>query len=202
MKHILATRVNFSNDDKFKNYFQVMKKTYIPSINSQINKNFIIGLSVNPKHYDLIRDLIDDKIDIIIFNDVKDSYKNYIIENKINLQTRHDCDDYMSPNYIDFLQNIANDKSKTLDDFIVTLQPTKLDFKTGKEYLHERDYSKICSMFSTLYQKNPKDGIYDVVHDHLRRLSRNVYYIKENYVKLTIHENNIHSKFNGKQPIE
>lgn len=201
MKHIVITRVNFSNDEKFKNYFEVMKKIYIPSINSQTNKNFTLGLSVNPNHLDEIKSLIDKKIEIVTFNNVKEEYKNFVIKNGYNLQTRHDCDDYMSPNYIDYLQKKSQEYSKKLKDFIITFQPTKLEYETGNEYLHERDYSKVCSMFSTLYQSEITRGIHDEQHDLLRRISRNVFYVKENYVKLTIHKNNIHSKFNVKIPI-
>lgn len=201
MKHIVITRVNFSDDSKFEKYFDVMKSIYIPSINSQTNKNFVLGLSVKPKHYPLIRELIDDKINIVQFNDVKDEFKKYVVENKFNLQTRHDCDDFMAPNYIEYLQKNSEEYSKKNSDFIITFQPTKLEYKTGKEYLHERDYSKVCSMFSSLYQKNVTHGIHDVMHDLLKRLSSNVYYVKETYVKLTIHDNNTLSKLNVKIPI-
>lgn len=202
MKHIVITRVNFSNDDKFEQYFDVMKKVFIPSINSQTNKKFILGLSVNPKHYQLIRERVDKSIDIKQFKDNKDEYRDFVVKNEIQLQTRHDCDDYMSPTYIEYLQNQSYEYAKKNDDFIITFQPTKYEYITGEEFLHERDYSRVCSMFSTLYQKEVKNGIYDVMHDHLRRLSRNVYYVKETFVKLTIHDNNIHSKLNVKIPVK
>ena len=49
-------------------------------------------------------------------------------------------------------------------------------------------------MFSTLIQSKTTHGIFDVMHDHLSRISRNIIYIKEPYVKLVIHGNNILSK--------
>jgi hypothetical protein len=194
MKHIIITRANFSNDEKFNSYFEVMKKYFIPSINSQTNKNFVLGISVNPKHFDVIRKEIDNKIEIIPFNNVKEEYKNFVVKNGFNIQTRHDCDDYMKPNYVEFIQNTIKSKGSVLGKCILTFQPIKLDFNTGKEFVHERDYSKVCSMFSTLYQKNVQDGIFDVMHDHLSRLTRNIFYFKETYVKLVIHSNNLHSK--------
>lgn len=195
MNHIIITRVNFSDEEKFKKYFEVMKKHYIPSINSQTNKNFTLGLSVNPKHYQQIRDLINPKIKIVQFYNVKDEYRNYVIEKKFDLQTRHDCDDYMSPNYIQFLQEKTNEYKKQLDNFVITFQPTKLNYLNDQEYKHQRDYSKVCSMFSTLYQKNVVNGIMDVMHDHLgRRMGGKVFYFGEGYVKLVIHENNQLSK--------
>jgi hypothetical protein len=74
MKHVIVTRCKFSKDEDFQKYFEVMKKTYIPSINSQTNKNFLIALIVNPKHYDLIRNEINKDIEIIPLSDTKGDY--------------------------------------------------------------------------------------------------------------------------------
>ncbi len=103
MKHIIVTRCKFGDDEKFQNYFEVMKKTYIPSINSQTDKNFTIGLIVNPKHYDLIRELITKDVEIIPFKDAKVDYMEYVIKNGFTLQTRHDCDDSI---YITYMNRI------------------------------------------------------------------------------------------------
>lgn len=196
MKHIIITRAKFSNNEKFESYFEVMKKYFIPSINSQTNKNFILGMTINPNHLIKVRELIDSKIQIIPFSDAKGDFKDYVVNNQINLQTRHDCDDYMRENYVEFIQNKSNSTQSSLNDFVITFQPLKIDFQTGKEYKHERDYSRVCSMFSTLYQKNVTRGIMDEMHDHLTRITRNIVYINEPYVKLVIHSNNLHSKLN------
>jgi len=194
MKHIIITRINFNNDELFQKYFEVSKKYYIPSINSQTNKDFTLGLSVKSHHLNQIRDLIDPKIEIIQFNNVKDEYRKFVNENNFQLQTRHDCDDYMSPDYIEFLQKKTNENKERFENFIITFQPKKLDFNNGNEYKHGRDYSKVCSMFSTLYQKIPKNGIMDVMHDDLRKITNKVFYFGEGHVKLVIHENNQLSK--------
>ena len=100
----------------------------------------------------------------------------------------------MSPDYIEYIHKLYNDNKNKYDDFILNFHPTKLMVKTGEEYTHGRDYSKVCSMFSTLIQKNVKHGIMDIVHDHLSRLTKNVIYIPKGYVKLGIHNNNRISK--------
>ena len=74
-KHIVITRCSFSDDTLFNQYFDSMKKMYIPSINSQTDKHFSIALIVNPKHYQLIRSEINKRIDIIPFSDTKKDYK-------------------------------------------------------------------------------------------------------------------------------
>jgi hypothetical protein len=215
MKHIIITRCKFGKDEDFQKYFEVMKKTYIPSINSQTDKNFSIALIVNPRHYDLIRNEINkdieivkfvdqqedykdleirQKIDLISFSDTKKDYKDFVVKNNITIQTRHDCDDVMSPNYIEYIHKLYNENKSKYDDFILNFHPIKLIVETGKEYAHGRDYSKVCSMFSTLIQKSVKHGIMDCVHDHLKVFTRNIIYIPRGYVKLGIHGNNTISK--------
>lgn len=202
MKHIIVTRCKFGDDEKFQNYFEVMKKTYIPSINSQTDKNFTIGLIVNPKHYDLIRELITKDIEIIPFKDAKVDYMEYVIKNGFTLQTRHDCDDSMNPNYIQHIHNLYEQNKSKYDDFILNFHPTKFVINTGKEYTHGRDYSRVCSMFSTLIQKNVKNGIMNCMHDHLNKYTKNIIYIPRGYVKLTIHGNNVLSKLtNNDKPL-
>ena len=217
MKHIIVTRCKFGKDEDFEKYFEVMKKTYIPSINSQTDKNFSIALIVNPRHYEKIRNEINkdieivkfvdqteeykdlearQKIDLIPFSDTKKDYRDYVIKNNINIQTRHDCDDIMLPNYVEYIHSLYNENKNKFDDFILNFHPTKYIVSTGKEFTHSRDYSRVCSMFSTLIQKNVKHGIMDVVHDHLRGLTKNIIYIPKCYVKLVIHGNNTISKLN------
>jgi len=194
MKHIVITRCKFGKDEDFQKYFEVMKKTYIPSINSQSDKNFSIALIVNPRHYDLIRDKINKEIEIIPFSDTKKDYKEYVINNNITIQTRHDCDDIMESNYIETIRKLYNENNSKYDDFILNFHPTKLVVNTGKEYTHGRDYSKVCSMFTTLIQKSVKHGIMDCMHDFLKGFTRNIIYIPRGYVKLGIHGNNTTSK--------
>jgi hypothetical protein len=202
MKHIIVTRCKFGDDEKFQNYFEVMKKTYIPSINSQTDKNFTIGLIVNPKHYDLIRELITKDVEIIPFKDAKVDYMEYVIKNGFTLQTRHDCDDSMNSNYIEHIHNLYEQNKSKYDDFILNFHPTKFVINTGKEYTHGRDYSRVCSMFSTLIQKNVKNGIMNCMHDYLNKYTKNIIYIPRGYVKLTIHGNNVLSKLsNNDKPL-
>ncbi len=217
MKHIILTRCKFGDDQLFQKYFEIMKKTYIPSINNQTDKNFTIALIVNPKHFDIIRNEINKeikvekftdntkdyrdleirpKIEILPFSDSKKDYRDYVIKNNINLQTRHDCDDIMNPNYIEHIHKLYNENYKKFDKFILNFHPTKFLVEKKEEYTHSRDYSKVCSMFSTLIEKKVENSVMDFMHDHLSRITRNIIYIKENYVKLGIHGNNTISKLN------
>lgn len=200
MKHTILTRCKFDDDEIFNKYFEVIKKIYIPSINSQINKNFFISIVINSRHFDVIRKEIDNKIEILQFLDTKKDFHDYVVDNNIQIQTRHDCDDYMSPNYIEYIQKLASDNITKFDKCILNFHPTKLEFFTGIEYNHSRDYSKVCSMFSTLVQRQSTCGVMDVVHDHLYKITKNIIYIPpQNYVKLTIHSNNKLSKLHKEE---
>lgn len=196
MNHIIVTRCYFTDEEKFNSYFEVMKQTFIPAINNQTNKNFKLALISKPHHFSLIKEKLNTNIDVLRFENTKEDYKKYVIDNNITLQTRHDCDDIMVENYIEHIQNLYQRNSNLYDNFIITFQPTKYELNTKKEYKHSRDYSKVCSMFSTLIQKKVNSGIFDVVHDRLKTISNNIIYVKETYVKLVIHGNNTLSKLN------
>jgi len=101
----------------------------------------------------------------------------------------------MSPNYIKKIHELYENNKSKYDTFILNFHPYKHDSITGKDYYHSRDYNKVCSMFSTLIQKNSSVGVFDQMHDQLSRLTRNIIYIPANGdVKLIIHNNNALSK--------
>lgn len=196
MKHVIVTRCKFDNELLFEKYFEMMKRYYVESINNQTNKNFMIALIANKNHFDIIRQVIDKKIEMVRFEDKIGDYNEFIKKFENTLQTRHDCDDIMSNNYIEKIQNLYGQNKNKFDKFILNFHPTKFVDSDQKEYTHSRDYSRVCSMFSTLIQKKTDNGVFDVMHDHLSRISRNIIYIKEPYVKLVIHGNNALSKLN------
>lgn len=197
MKHVIVTRCKFNKEEDFENYFKVMEKIYIPAINSQKNKNFSIALICKENHFEIIKKLIDGKINLLRFEDTKTDYKEYVIKNNIQIQTRHDCDDFMSEDYIEFIQKNYNDNKNKYESFILNFHPTKFDFETNKEYSHARDYSKVCSMFSSLIQQKVNHGVFDVVHDRLNTITKNIIYIPaKGQVKLVVHGKNKLSKIN------
>jgi hypothetical protein len=110
----------------------------------------------------------------------------------------------MSPNYIKKIHDLYENNKSKYDDFILNFHPYKHDYSTGKDYYHSRDYSKVCSMFSTLIQKKVSAGVFDQTHDLLKRITGNVIYIPAaGDVKLVIHGNNIVSKiFDGEKLVK
>ncbi len=61
MNHIVLTRINFDDDNRFHDYFEVMKNTYIPSIKSQRNKNFKIGFIIKERHIHFLKPFFGDE---------------------------------------------------------------------------------------------------------------------------------------------
>lgn len=205
MKHIITTRVKFNDDGLFNQYFEVMKKTYIPSISRQTNKNFKLGIIANEQHRQIIRESIPSDIEIIFFksetidihnmND-EEIYENYIVKENINIQTRQDCDDWMSDNYIEkiqekYLENINNNES-----FIIDTQPLKLDYNTGEVYQLGFIYNKnMCSMFLSLCQKNCKTSVFEKKHSEMGQVGITGYFKLDGiFTNLVIHNSNKLSK--------
>ena len=54
MKHLIVTRCNFKDDERFNKYFSAMKKYYIPSINSQTDKIISSAASDVKNAYDAL----------------------------------------------------------------------------------------------------------------------------------------------------
>jgi hypothetical protein len=173
-----------------------MKKIFIPSINSQTNKNFKLIIACFDHHYELIKNEINDDVECLQLLNFSNSYRDYLVKNNVKIQTRHDCDDYMSKNYVDYIQKMYEINKHKYDDFILNFHPTKIDFETDKEYSHIGKYYKVCSMFSSLIQDKNRKSIMDLQHTKLDEVTKNIIYIEPNdFVKLTIHKNNKLSKF-------
>jgi hypothetical protein len=119
-------------------------------------------------------------------------------ENKIEIQTRHDCDDFMSNNYIEKIQSIHEDKKKKSGEvsLIIHFQPTKLDFHTKKEYRMGKYNEKRNSMFLSLCQTNITKSIFEYKHGEMYKAAKEVIFIDEDYVKLIAHGNNTLTRIN------
>jgi glycosyltransferase involved in cell wall biosynthesis len=197
MKHIIITRINFKEDFLFKKYFEVMKNTYIPSIKSQKNKNFKIGFIVNSKHIGFLKKFFEDAL---FFSSISES-REYCINNRIPIQTRHDCDDWMREDYIDTIQKIYEQNVNKSDVFLIHTKVQKLNLDTGDLYSRgDVDYTnnRTTSMFLTLCQKNVNNFIYDQEHTKMKILTNNIFLMEEGYTRLVIHGNNKLSKIHPK----
>jgi hypothetical protein len=187
--------MNFEDDELFDHYFQIMKKTFAPSINSQKNKNFELALNINPKHIELVRPYFEQNINF--FHNMEE-IKKYCSDQNFEIQTRHDCDDWMSDDYIDKIQEVYNSKISTHDKFIIHSKVEKLNFYTGEIHKHGTSYenNNFISMFLSLCQKNVEHFVYDKNHRFMNEITPNVYLLDGGYTRLVIHEKNKFSKIN------
>jgi hypothetical protein len=198
MKHIIITRIKFDDDKLFQKYFEVMKEVYVPSIKSQTNKNFEIGFITHQKHIVHLKKFFDKNVHF--FNTFSEA-KNFCINNNFDLQTRHDCDDWMSENYIQRIQEVYNQNRTKYDKFLIHSQVHKVNYQTNELYLHnipywtEQSKSGFISSFLTLCQKKVDNFIFNGNHVKMNETTTsNIIYLNENLVRLTVHGNNIYSK--------
>jgi len=199
MKHIITTRCSFQDDELFQKYFEVMKKMYIPSVCAQTVKNFKLYISTDRKTNSHHKDLIAKEFkgsDVDLVFDITD-IKSYMLNEKYNIQSRHDCDDWMSPLYVERIQSLYSENINKHDEFMIHAQPSKYDFETGKEYAGIVYKDTSTSMFLSLCQKNPTKHIFLKKHAEFPQIVPTVFNLGEGLVKLVIHKNNRLSKISS-----
>lgn len=192
MKHMIFTRCNFFDDSLFLKYFEVMKLFYIPSLKSQINKNFDLYIDTNPNfpnHRLVIAEQFLDSEIYLSFDTL--GMRDKAIQKNYEIQTRHDCDDYMSQNYVQEIQKTYNENIEKFDAFIIHAQPVIKYLKNGKEQNLPPYTSKRVSMFSSLCQKKCKNYVMDTSHGELWTICPTVIDLGDGFVKWISHSNNI-----------
>lgn len=177
-----------------------MKNIFIPSIKAQSSKNFYLYIDVNkqkPHHCSLINREFDESGVNYTLN--IPNFKQTMVNEKYTIQTRHDCDDYMAPNYVEDIQKLAEEKFLNFDEFLIHAQPIKHKYNTEKYYKVNQKYCpKHPSMFLTLCQKQPSKTIIDITHTKFSLSVPNLFDMGYKYARLTIHGNNKISKINSK----
>jgi glycosyltransferase involved in cell wall biosynthesis len=193
--HLIAMRMSYSDDELFQRRLEISKKTFIPSILNQINKNFTVACISNERHREIINRSFDGSNVKILFFNSSGEVNKYVIENNIKIQSRIDDDDIIVPEYIDIVQRICREKSKTLENFIIQTQPYKYLLNEESFYETSRRYGKEKpSMFLTLYQTTHKVNIFGETHDKMSRLFDECFSTDEGMCRLVIHENNKFSR--------
>ena len=194
MKHIIITRISFEDDSLFENYLNVSKQTFIPSISNQTNKNFTLGLIIKKKHIDILKSYLPNDIDVKYFNNFDECF-NYTKTENYEIQTRHDCDDWMCDTYVEQIQKKCVENKDKYNSFLIQVQPYKLDFNSGIKYRMSLRYTdKTNSMFLSMYQKNCTYSVYKEKHANMNLLAERVFNLNEGMTYLVIHDNNKLSK--------
>ena len=130
--------------------------------------------------------------EIIFFKD-SNEFKKYVIENKFEVQTRHDSDDLMCSQYVQEVQDEYEINKFRKDPFLIDFQPMYYDKAVDQFYKFKIDYKKIgsTSAFITLCPQNTEMTIWDHPHtkwnSHIGTIIRNK---NQKCVAATVHNNN------------
>ena len=121
--HIILSRFSFEDKELMKIYLELTKAILIPSLRAQTNQNFSWGLIVKTEDIEFLRSELN--FDFIPFTDFY-IFHQYCVDNNINIQTRHDIDDWMADNYVEKIHELFDENIITHDNFLIQSQPIKL----------------------------------------------------------------------------
>ena len=187
MKHIILTPINFTDFELMEKYLKFTKEFFIPSLKSQTNQNFELGIIINPIHEEFLRKELD--FPFIAFKN-KYEFRDYVISQNIQIQTRHDCDDWMSPDYVEKIQHHYLKYRDQHAAFLVQSQPLQLIYSTGELKKLRKYHEKRCSMHLSLCQSSVSHYIYEHQHGQMYNITPHVFSLGEVYTKWVIHDNN------------
>jgi hypothetical protein len=192
MKHAIIVRAKFEDDKLFKNYLDVARQTFFPSINYQTDKNFTLFLIMESRHRPLINLIVNPNINLI-FLDSMDHGKEYFSKNFYEIQTRHDFDDWMKKDYVQKIRAewYAHRENSIVENLLIQSQPYLHVLKTRRILPMNTRYSnKFVSMHLSLCQKTNKNYIYEHYHHKMNKVSQNIKLLPNGYTRLVIHRNN------------
>ena len=192
MKHAIIVRAKFEDDKLFKNYLDVAKQTFFPSVNYQTDKNFTLFLIMEPRHRPLINLMINPNINLM-FLDSMNHGKEYFSKNFYEIQTRHDFDDWMRKDYVQKIRAewYTHRENSIVENLLIQSQPYLHVLRTRRILpMHTRYSNKFVSMHLSLCQKTNKNYIYEHYHHKMNKVSQNIKLLPNGYTRLVIHRNN------------
>jgi len=187
MKHSIITLMNFKDLSLLRDYLKITREVLVPALNSQTVKDFEWLVITNDSNIEMIREEISYPF-VPMFGAA--SCRSYLIEKGVNIQTRHDCDDWMSPEYVSNIHETYWKGLQKYDAFLVQSQPKKLIYRTGQEYNLPNYHSRRCSMHLSICQKKVKHHVFERKHGQMYEITPNVITLPEGLTKWVIHENN------------
>lgn len=187
MKHSIITRINFLDLSLMSEYLKITKEILIPALKSQTVQNFELVIITNESNFAILKEELDYPFKPVFGNN---ACYSHLIGSGVNIQTRHDCDDYMSPTYVEKIQSIYYTEIKRHNSFLIQAQPTKLIYGTGEEYGLRAYSNKRCSMFLSLCQTKVTRHIFERTHGQMHEVANHVLTIPTGYTKWIIHGKN------------
>ena len=187
VKHTILTLFRFEDRKLLNKYLKMMQKVLIPCLKSQGNKNFTWIILTHTPDVEYLRTKID--YPFLPLPNIEE-YIKYVFDNNINIQTRHDSDDFMSSEYIEAIQKTHRDNIGKLDAFLVQSQPVKYMYHSKVTHKMSPYHSERCSMHLSLCQKKVKHHIYEKKHGDMYKVCSNIITL-HGYTKWVIHGDNL-----------
>lgn len=195
MNHIIVTRASFDSDELLEKYLVVMNNLYIPCLARQTCKNFDVCIIVKEKHKSIVEEEFKKyNFNLIMVIGNARSYDKWVSQKHYDIQTRHDCDDWMSDDYIERIQQVYIENIKKFDTFLIQAQPVKMDYSTNIMYRMSPYSNTRTSMFLSLCQRECKKSIMQEQHGHFPKIVPDVIDLGYGYTKWVAHGNNISAK--------
>lgn len=191
MKHAVLTRINFDDKSLMEKYLKVSEKYFIPSLKSQTDQNFKLFVMCKGEDFEYLKKRLGYDF-IRISGSV--NFFDYCKENGFNIQTRHDCDDWMSPNYIEMIHKAYKDNIDKHDKFLVQSQPLRQMHPSGNISNIHKYHDRKCSMHLSLCQKIVNNHIYERQHAYMYEIASKVITLPGNPTRWIIHGENISVK--------
>ena len=189
MKHLLITRLWFDNKNLMDRYIAVSVKTFIPAMKSQTCKDFELGILIRSEHVEYVKKRIG--IDFTAFTGGIAEFRNEVLKNKYNIQSRVDFDDWVSPDYIEKTQKIYNDNITKYKNFVVHAQPEMMDWPSKRMVKVGLYHEKRVSMFSSLCQRDPVNPVYKGSHGQMYKMAEKVFKLPNGMAKWVQHPDTV-----------
>lgn len=189
MRHTILTRFKFEDKSLLRKYLKVSKDVFIKSLKEQTDQAFELVLMVMPEDIEMLRRELDFPF-IPITKGIQE-YVDFTKNNNIEIQTRHDCDDWMAPNYIATIHKLYRENIKKHEKFLIQSQATKWIYPNGPETSIAKYTDTRCSMHLTLCQRTSTNHIFEHQHAKMYNVTSNIISLPEGYTRWVIHGENI-----------
>ncbi|MCF7910859.1 hypothetical protein K9L16_04260 [Candidatus Pacearchaeota archaeon] len=187
LKHVIISRARFKDKNLRDKYYKITKEILIPAIKNQKEKNFIWMVRLFKEDINYTQDYFE--IDFLPM--IEQDYKDHMKENNYTIQTRHDIDDWMSPDYVNKIQEIYKNNINKYEKFLIHTQPIKFNYINKTKQIKSLYHDRRISMFLSLCQRNCTNTVYAVNHTKMWTIAPKVFTIPEGYVEWVNHKNNI-----------
>ena len=194
MKHLLITRLWFDSRELMDKYIDVAIYTFIPAIKNQSCKDFEFGILMRSEHIEHLHErLAKEKLDIkfTAITGGIEQFREEVIKNKYDIQSRVDFDDWISSDYIEKIQNIYYENKDKYKSFVIHAQPQKMEWPS-KKITNTKPYHNLrISMFASLYQSDPIYPVFKGGHGQLYKLVDKVFKLPDGMARWVQHPNTV-----------